>query len=107
VAFPRGSTTTSATFGRLLSVTYAFGTAEAALFQYQYDAAGNITALIDDLGRKTAYDYDRLDRLTKLRQPDRLTGQPASSGVNLSTNAPITRFAYDRVGNLITVVVSY
>jgi YD repeat-containing protein len=44
-------------FGRLISITYADGTADEATEQFEYDAAGNVTAWIDPLGRRTELTY--------------------------------------------------
>jgi YD repeat-containing protein len=53
---------------------------------YDYDPAGNVTAVTDALGRVTRYEYDPLDRLVRVVDP--ADGE--------------TRFAYDPLGNLLT-----
>ena len=52
-----------------------------------YHANGNLTIIVDPLGRATARDYDALDRLVQLTD--------AAGG--------LTRYAYDPVGNLTAV----
>ena len=56
-------------FGWLKEVTSAAGTDVAASVRYEYDPAGNVTAFVDELGHRTEYTYDDLDRLVTLRDP--------------------------------------
>ena len=56
--------------GLLTSVTYAVGTDDEATVAYEYDAAGNQTAMIDGEGNRTEYEYDALDRPTRIIEPD-------------------------------------
>jgi large repetitive protein len=54
---------------------------------YEYDAAGNVIAAIDEENRRTGYEYDALNRLVRVTDP---------------LNGVIER-SYDARGNLITV----
>ncbi len=79
--------------GQLRRVTYAYGTADAATESYEYDAAGNRTASIDEYGNRTTYDYDAMNRVIKMTAPD-----PDGAG---SLTAPVTLYEYDQNGNQI------
>lgn len=57
----------SASFGRLIFVTEAAGTADEATRSFEYDAAGNTTASLDELGRRTEYVYNALDQLVEVK----------------------------------------
>jgi RHS repeat-associated protein len=81
-------------FGRLLSVTEADGLADEATTGYEYDTAGNVTAIIDPLGVRTEFEYDKLDRKVKLIEPH---------PTNPSLDGPVTEYEYDAVGNLTSV----
>ena len=56
--------------GLLKSITVGLGTAAEATTEYEYDEAGNMSAEIDPLGRRTDYEYDNLDRLIRMEQVD-------------------------------------
>jgi|CXWL01.1.fsa_nt_gi RHS repeat-associated protein len=71
--------------GRLIQLTYAKGTTDQGVQQFEYDAAGNITAFIDENNHRTEFAYDQMDRLTLTRDPF----------------LHETGFAYDAAGNLI------
>ena len=47
-----GGDPTQGSFGKVTSVTSAYGTANATTVSYQYDAEGDETAVIDPLGRR-------------------------------------------------------
>jgi YD repeat-containing protein len=85
-------------FGWLKQVTYAAGTDVEASIQYEYDAAGNVTAFVDELGHRTEYTYDDLDRLVALRDAD---PDPNTNGTG---DQPFTQYAYDLNDNLIHIV---
>ena len=78
--------------GRLTSVTYAKGTADEAIVRYEYDLAGNQTAMIDGNDNRTTYEYDLLNRMVKTIEAD-----PDGVGPLLP---PVTTFVYDAVGNV-------
>jgi len=87
----------SSSFGWLVTVTMAAGTAVAAATHYEYDTAGNVTAIVDPLGRRTEMAYDALDRLVMI------TGQDPDGPSNPLT-APVTSFTYDAIGRLLTAI---
>lgn len=98
------------------------------LTQYQYDANGNRTQLIDPLGRatayaydalnrladatdpaggRTAYGYDALDQLAAVTDPRGLTTSTAVDGLGnltsqVSPDTGATRSTYDAAGNLLS-----
>jgi YD repeat-containing protein len=87
------STAANATFGNLLSMTTASGTADAATTQYQYDAAtGYQTATIDPLGNETDYVRDALGNVLQVIQP-------SPDGV---AARPTTTYTYDSNGKVLT-----
>jgi len=57
-------------FGWVKYIIYADGTADEAQVEFEYDLAGNVTAFIDELGRRTEYGYNDLDQLVHLTLPD-------------------------------------
>ena len=71
--------------GRQVSVTQAYGTANATTTTYIYDAAGRKTSETDALGHATTYTYDAAGNLT------------ATSGVKGSY-----QYAYDNARNRIS-----
>jgi RHS repeat-associated protein len=77
-------------FGRLIKTTFAAGTPQESTRLYEYDAAGNRTAEIDENGNRTEYAYDVMNRLIQVSQPD-----PDGAGPLLS---PITQYSYDSGG---------
>ena len=85
-------TTAGGSFGKVTSVTYALGTADEATVQYEYDSRGNRTATIDELGRRTEYEYDSLDRMVSMTEPDPDGGGPLGTS--------ITTYQYDGLGHL-------
>lgn len=81
-------------FSRLIAATYALGTADEATVHYEYDAAGNRTAEIDENGHRTEYVYDAMNRITRTIQADPDGGGPLTS--------PASEWIYDAQGNLIS-----
>ena len=77
--------------GRVVSVTRAFGTPEAAVLERNvYDPSGNKTLATDAEGKKARFEYDAANRLT-LRE----------DGFE-SASASVTTFPlYDKAGNLL------
>ena len=72
-------------FGRLITGTFAIGTPDQIVERYEYDAAGNRTAIVDGAGNRTEFEYDNLNRVTLIR--DALLNQEI--------------FEYDNSGNKI------
>jgi RHS repeat-associated protein len=72
--------------GRRIKETRAEGTLDQAVRRFEYDAAGNRTALVDENGNRTEFEYDAMNRLVAQRDP---LGQEA-------------RFAYDAAGNRVS-----
>ncbi len=83
------------TLGLVTAITFAEGTSDEATRQFEYDAAGNQTAIIDENGNRTKFEYDSHNRLTQMTEAD-----PDGSG---PLTAPVTIFTYDENGNLATV----
>lgn len=81
--------------GRQTEVTVAFGTARAATTRYEYDANGNRTAVIDPLGRRTAYEYDNANRLERVIYAAHAPGETT-----------ITKYTYDLFGRLTDVTIA-
>ncbi len=81
-------------FGRVTTITFAQGTTDEASKQFEYDQAGNRTAIIDENGNRTEFEYDVMNRLVRLIQPDPDGAGPLSS--------PVHTFAYDANGNRIS-----
>ncbi|MDB9440212.1 hypothetical protein PN497_02285 [Sphaerospermopsis kisseleviana CS-549] len=73
---------------------YAKGTADEAKRQFEYDLAGNQTAIIDENSNRTTFEYDALNRLVKIIEADPDGNGPLTS--------PITTYSYDADGNLIS-----
>jgi YD repeat-containing protein len=73
--------------GRLQMRTDAQGTPDQAITQFEYDAAGNLSAVIDADMHRTQYHYDIMNRSTLLQ--DALGHD--------------TQFTYDVSGNVLTV----
>ncbi|MFP4440651.1 MAG: FG-GAP-like repeat-containing protein, partial [Chloroflexaceae bacterium] len=76
------------------------------LIQYDYDANGNRTAMIDPLNRRTVYGYDAANRLIETRFPDTstITHTYDWRGNVIFTQdqaGHITAYAYDLAGQLV------
>lgn len=78
--------------GRLKKITDPVG----RVTTYDYDVNGNTTSVTDNLGRSTTTAYDELNR------PVRIVG-PAYSDAVYGLIRPVTRYAYDNLGNLTQV----
>jgi YD repeat-containing protein len=61
-----------------------------------YDRANNIEFTTDALGRETHYEYDALNRRTKIVEAD-------PDGIAGALTSPETEYAYDAVGNTVSV----
>ena len=80
--------------GLLIRETVAVGTLDEAVVEFEYDLAGNQTAMIDELGHRTEYEYDELNRVTQTTEPD-----PDGAG---PLESPVTSTSYDSHGNLVS-----
>ena len=87
--------TSSSSYGRLKLVRMAAGTPDESVTEYEYDAAGNVTAIVDPLDRRTEMTYDALDRLVTITGED-------PDGPSNPLAAPVTSFVYDSLGRLIS-----
>ncbi|MEM1061878.1 MAG: hypothetical protein AAGJ97_06060, partial [Planctomycetota bacterium] len=65
---------------------------------YEYDAAGNTTAVVDPLGRRTEFTYDDVGRVLSTLQ---IVGLDDRDPGNAETDDPLTQFVYDARGNLL------
>jgi len=83
-------------FGQLIAITYAFGTADEATIQFEYDDFGTLCAQIDELGRRTEFTYDALGRVLSVTLPD-----PDGEG---PLKAPVTHYQYDDAAGTVTVI---
>ncbi len=81
---------------RPVRVRYASGTSDQAETRYVYEANGDY-GVIDPLGRRTDYQLDALGRLKSVTAPD-------PDGAAGPQSAPVTTFAYDRLGRLVGTV---
>jgi RHS repeat-associated protein len=116
--------------GNLVKVTTAKGTLDQAIEQYEYDLAGNRTAMIDanghrtvyvynstnmllqsidPLGGTTTYNYDRMGHQTSMTDAlGRVTRMTYDSRGRLAStidaNGKISTNAYDNNGNLLSVI---
>ena len=79
--------------GLLVQITYAVGTVDEASVEFEYDVADNLTAEIDELGRRTEYTYDNLGRVTAIEGPD-----PDGNG------GPVWTFQYDASGRVVAEI---
>lgn len=71
---------------RLSSVTNAWGTSDAAVERYEYDAVGNRTNRVDALGQSWKAYYNNLNQVTNVTDP----------------LGNVTSFTYDTAGNKLT-----
>jgi RHS repeat-associated protein len=72
---------------------WADGVQVGPTIRWEYDASGNVTAEIDELGRVTRLDYDALGRRTRQTLPD-----PDGAGPMV---APSVTSVYDSEGNVV------
>ena len=84
-------------FGRIEKITFAVGTEDEAFQEFEYDAAGNQTAFIDENGNRTEFEYDSLNRLVRTIEAD-------PDGDEGPLTSPTTRFEYDIGGNPVLTV---
>ena len=80
--------------GLVETITYATGTDDEASVSFEYtDGSDNVTAYVDEVDRRTEYEYDRLHRLLSIHLPDEVTGLPTAS-------SPTIEYAYDTMSRL-------
>lgn len=98
---------TSATYeydadGRLAAMGYTAADATVNRFQYEFDQAGNRTAMIDAAGRHT-YSYDAAYRLTAATHPDQSAEQygydPSGNRISSGKASNLRYDAEDRLIN--------
>jgi RHS repeat-associated protein len=92
--------------GRLQTQTAAQGTPDQAITTYEYDAAGNLSAVIDPDSHRTEYHYDSMNRLTLVHDAlghDTTLTYDVSGNVLTATDARgnVTTNAYDSFSRLI------
>ncbi|MEM8677819.1 MAG: RHS repeat-associated core domain-containing protein, partial [Planctomycetota bacterium] len=85
-------------FGWVIETVYAVGTQEEASVHFEYDSAGNVTAMVNELGHRTEYQFDALDRLVTIISPD---PNPYNGTAD---DQPVQRFSYDGNDNLVLAV---
>jgi YD repeat-containing protein len=81
--------------GLLKQVTYAKGTIDQAVKRFEYDDAGNQSAVIDENGHRTGYLYNAMNRLIEMTEAD-----PDGAG---ALTSPVMTYTYDARGNQKTV----
>jgi RHS repeat-associated protein len=84
-------------FGRLVKITYAVGRAapEGATRTYEYDAAGNQVAVVDENGHRTEFSFNAMNSMRTRTDPD-LDGP-------IGPLPPyVTAYSYDEEQNLVT-----
>ncbi|NJK69239.1 MAG: hypothetical protein HC941_24395, partial [Microcoleus sp. SU_5_3] len=77
---------------QLLKITFAKGTVDEAVQQFEYDAAGNQKAVIDENGNRTEYEYNAMNQLKKTTYAK---GTPEEA---------TQQFEYDGAGNQTAVI---
>lgn len=94
--------------GRVLTVTNAYGTSDAATVTYAYDGLGNQTSVTDARGNTTTYTYNKLGQV--LTATDALSGVTTyvydAFGQVVKITDPLGKSTYnyyDRLGRLVTV----
>jgi YD repeat-containing protein len=56
--------------GLLRRIVFAEGTPDEAFQEFEYDAAGNLMAFIDEEGNRREFQYDEMNRLVRIIEPD-------------------------------------
>jgi YD repeat-containing protein len=82
--------------GHIARITSVKGTVDEATQTFEYDLAGNQTAIIDANGNRTQFEYDALNRLKRKIEAD-------PDGISGPLSSPITTYTYDAAGNLVLI----
>lgn len=90
-------------YGNLTKIIYADG----SVTNVEYDSVGNMTAAVDEKGRRTEYEYDIFGNLVKIKYCDNTTetfeydveGRNTKATDRMGRSVTMT---YDAVGNLIS-----
>jgi len=97
--------------GRLPASTFSTGNVSetgGVMTQFDYDARGNRTRMIEAAGlaeaRVTTYVYDRTDRLVETHLPE--VTVLLADFIGSSTVTPVEYYTYDRRGNVIQTVAA-
>ena len=99
--------------GQVSKITFAQGTADEAVQEFEYDLAGNQTAFIDENGNRTEYKYDEMGRLVETIYAVGTADEAVEkseydeAGLEVATvdaNGNRTEYDYDEMGRLIEVV---
>ncbi len=85
-------------YGLVETITYAKGTSDEASVSFKYDANGNATQYIDEIGRVTKFEFDHLDRLAKLISAD-------PDGTSGPEQSLVTEYVYDAFSNIARTTV--
>jgi YD repeat-containing protein len=93
----------AARYGLLESVTSSYddGTVALATIRYEYDRFGNLATVTDELGRKSYFAFDALNRLVQVTDTDPDDGAQVNNGID--EYAPIVQYQYDSFGNMISL----
>ncbi len=81
--------------GLLTQTTYA----DQTLIENAYDTSDDLTSQTNELGYATKYTYDNLGRELSMTEPDPANGENSSTDYG-----PVTTYAYDPNGNLLSEV---
>ena len=109
-AYLSGTTTPDGSFGKVITVTTAYGCSDASSVQYGYDEYGNQTSVTQDVTataqRTTAFAYDALDRVTSMTEPSGATTQYQYNSLGdctavIDAAGHETDYGYDSLGKLL------
>jgi YD repeat-containing protein len=96
-------------YGDLIKLTTAEGTVDQTVEQYEYDLAGNLTAIVDPLGHRMKYVYNSTNML--LQTIDALGGTTTYNYDKMGHQTSmtdalghVTKMSYDSRGRLIKTI---